>query len=393
MLKNRRLGAQAAMNLSDLVTRQSHDAAGPDTTSPVDAHALVAQLGSEVASSLSSALERVTTLAATGQIDRDGLRELREEIELARHAGIMGQQLGRLGKGQFHLAPERIDLSALLREALHLRQRELKARGITVRETFAEVELVNDTALTFSLIETLLEWAFAHTGSRVVLRLDVKTDPARARLSCAFLRRRLDEMSEAAVLQTEDPALNTVGWRLLQQTATVLGLRLRRRDTPDRCELRLTFPDAEASAPIHTVPDELHAAEVSAPVYASQSLAGRHVVVLVARREVRNIVRDTLKPMELMLDFVASLEEAQQLFKDALPHAVIYEASLGGDRFERLRSSLLAEAPSLAFIQIAEHEKAFEVLESGGHPFASVGRDSIAESLPEALLFELSRHG
>ena len=54
---------------------------------------------------------------------------------------------------------------------------------------------------------------------------------------------------------------------------------------------------------------------------------------------------------------------------------------------------MLAEVPGLAFIQIAEQGKAFEVLNLGGRQFASVGRDAIIESLPAALLFELSRQG
>jgi hypothetical protein len=33
------------------------------------------------------------------------------------------------------------------------------------------------------------------------------------------------------------------------------------------------------------------------------------------------------------------------------------------------------------------------VREADGHPYASVGRDGLAESLPAALQFELSRHG
>ena len=54
---------------------------------------------------------------------------------------------------------------------------------------------------------------------------------------------------------------------------------------------------------------------------------------------------------------------------------------------------MLAEVPGLAFIQIAVQGKAFEVLNLGGRQFASVGRDAIIESLPAALLFELSRQG
>ena len=64
-----------------------------------DAHDLVAQLGSEVAAVLSTALERVTTLATTGKIDRASLRALREEVDHARRAAIMGQQVSRLAAG------------------------------------------------------------------------------------------------------------------------------------------------------------------------------------------------------------------------------------------------------------------------------------------------------
>ena len=97
--------------------------AGERLTKPLDLQALVSQLGSEVAETLSSALERVTTLSATGKIDRASLRMLREEIDRARRAGIMGQQVVRLGNGRVQLTNERLDLTALLSEALRQRGR------------------------------------------------------------------------------------------------------------------------------------------------------------------------------------------------------------------------------------------------------------------------------
>ena len=57
--------------------------------------ALVAQIGAEIAAPLTAALERINTLTSTGKIDRQGLRELRHEVELARQAGMAGQQLSR----------------------------------------------------------------------------------------------------------------------------------------------------------------------------------------------------------------------------------------------------------------------------------------------------------
>jgi hypothetical protein len=187
-----------------------------------------------------------------------------------------------------------------------------------------------------------------------------------------------------------------MSWRLLQQTALVLGLVVQRKDTPGTTELMLEFPDTLAARlpGLDSVESSVDPAVASSSVQAhnSQPLAGRHIIVLAARREVRNVVREALRPMGLMVDFVASVDEAREFCADGLPHAMIYEASLAGERFERLRTEMLAEVPTLPFIRIAEQGKAFEVLNLGGRQFASVGRDAIIEALPAALMFELSRN-
>jgi hypothetical protein len=365
-------------------------ASSRQSVEPLDPQALIAQLGSEVASTLSSALERVATLAATGRIDRDSLRALRDEIDLARRAGIMGQQVVRLGNGRVHLAKERLNLTGLLRDSLLQRSREIDARGIEVRQVFAAAEVMSDATLLFSLLQTLLDWSFEHAVSLVDLTLDVKNWPAHARLTAAFSHRPPDEASASHAGANEEPTLNTMSWRLLQQTALVLGLKLERRDTPGTTQLALEFPDTLAAR----LPglETLDAAVSSSQAHNSQPLAGRHVIVLSGRREVRNVVREALRPMGLMVDFVSSVEEAQELCADGLPHAMIYEAGLAGERFERLRTEMLNELPTLAFIRIAEQGKAFEVLNLGGRQFASVGRDAIIETLPAALMFELSRN-
>ena len=376
------------MNPSGHARNPLDPANAPAAAEALQPQALVAQLGSEVASHLSSALERVNTLAASGRIDKAGLRLLREELEQARRAGIVGQQLARLSNGQVQLANERLDLTGLLREALRLRGREIEARGIEVRQLFAAVEVMSDATLLFSLLETLLDWSFAHAISRIDLQIDIQNWPAHGRLASSFAHRPADEAEGPA---TPAAALDSMDWRLLQQTATVLGLALRRRDSATRTEVLIEFTETLPPRLFDSASGE--AEDVTTQAHNSQPLAGRHVVVLAARREVRNVVRDALRPMGLMIDFVTTLDEAQQLFAGGLPHAVVYEASLGGDRFERLRTELLAEVPGLAFIQIAEQGRAFEVLNLGGRQFASVGRDAIIESLPAALLFELSRHG
>ena len=377
------------MDLSDLTGAPP---AGKRLAEPLDPQALVAQLGSEVAATLSSALERVTTLAATGKIDRAGLRLLREEIDRARRAGIMGQQVVRLGNGRVQLANERLDLTGLLHEALRQRGREIDARGIEVRQVLGAAEVMSDTTLLFSLLQTTLDWSFEHAVSRIDLSIEIKSWPAHACLSVAFAHQPPDEVDEAPGQSAshDELRLNTMAWRLLQQTAGVLGLALLRRDQPPgKTVLKVEFP--QTLAPRLSAAPRLEAEEHESQSHNSQPLAGRHVMVLASRREVRNVVRQALRPMGLMVDFVTSVEEAQQLCADGLPHAVIYEAAIAGDHFERLRNEMLAEVPTLVFVRIAEQGKAFEVLNLGGRQFASVGRDAIMSALPEALTFELSR--
>jgi CheY-like chemotaxis protein len=376
------------MDLADLSGAQP---VGRRMAEPLDPQALVAQLGSEVAATLSSALERVTTLAATGKIDRAGLRLLREEIDRARRAGIMGQQVVRLGNGRVQLANERLDLTGLLSEALRQRGREIDARGIEVRQVLNPAEVMSDTTLLFSLLQTTIEWSFEHTVSRIDMSVEIKNWPAHACLTVAFAHQPPDEVEvpPGRAQPMNELRLNTMSWRLLQQTAGVLGLDVQRRDLPGRTELKLEFP--QTLAPRLSGFQKLETVESESQAHNSQPLAGRHVMVLASRREVRNVVRAALRPMGLMVDFVTSVEEAQQLCADGLPHAVVYEGAIAGEAFERLRNEMLAEVPNLVFVRISDHGKAFEVLNLGGRQFASVGRDAIMATLPEALTFELSR--
>jgi hypothetical protein len=388
------------MDMSDLNPNASATAAtppGPPVSDTVfDTSALVAQLGGEVANALSAALERVNTLATTGRIERASLRALRDEVELARRVGIMGQQISRLRSGRVRLSSERLDLTAMLREALLQRGREIESRGIEVRQQLKHAEVQCDATLLFTLLQATLDWSFEHAVGRIDYTIDMRSWPAHAQLHCAFAYRNADEVDSGTMpLDGADdgsgPSIDTMSWRLVQQTASTLALPLTRRDGPVRTELCVEFPK--------TVGDQLddaidHTPDEAAPQgQNSRPLAGSHVLVVASRREVRNLIREATRSMGLMIDFVTSIEEAREFCMGGMPHAVVHEGVLGGERFELLRQELLTSVPTLAFIQISEHGKAFEVTNVGGRQFASVGRDAIIESLPAALLFELARCG
>jgi len=356
--------------------------------------ALIAQIGSEIGVALSSALERVTTLATTGKIDRPGLRALRDEIELARRVGMMGQQLARFASGRIRQSPETLNLTQMARDVLMQRGREISAKGIEVRQAMRPVDVIVDATLLHSLLQALIDWALEHAEGTMEFRIDLRPWPPYARLSCMFSHRPPAEVSADVVVRSDSDTspekLDTLGWRLVQQIAWALKLSVERRDGPEGiAAVTIEFPQ--------TVSDQIEgvtAVEIDQGFGVSDNskpLAGSQVLVLAVRRDLRSEIREATRHMGLMVDFVSSVDEAEEFCRDALPQAVIYESALGGQRFGKLRANIEADVPGFAFIEIAEEGSGFQLSNEGKNQHATLGRSAVMASLPTALIFELSR--
>jgi len=351
-------------------------------------HAMVSEMGAEIAAPLTAALERINSLTSTGRIDKQSLRALREEVEAARQIGMIGQQLTRLASGRVRQTHERLQLADVLNGTLAHRARETQARGIHVKPSLASANVIVDASLLFSLLNTTIDWALVNAQSQIDFAIDIKTWPAHARLTCRFVHRPVDELADGA--HAEAPrGLDSLHWRLLEQTAWTMGLLVERKDAPHVTTLTLEFPST-ASTEI----DGVSAVDINdgfAPSSNSQPLAGSHVLVISARREMRVLIRDALRNMSLIVDFVNSVDEATAFCREGLPHAVVIESIQAGARFENFRDEILAEVPDFVFIEIIEEGAAFEMSGFGGAPTARVGREVLASSLASALLFELSK--
>lgn len=351
---------------------------------------LIGQIGSDVGLALSSALERVTTLATTGKIDRAGLRSLREEIERARRVGMIGQQLARFASGRIKQSPEQVTLTQVVRDVLIQRGREASARGVEVRQALRPAEVVVDATLLHALIQGVVDWALEHASGTVEFRIDMKPWPLQARLSCHFALPPLAPGQPNGVVRRDEPTgLNSMTWRLVEQIAWTLGLTIERLDGVDQTALTLEFPRT-VQEPIEGVT----ATELDQGFGTSDNskpLAGSQVLVVAARRDLRADIREATRHMGLVVDFVSSVEEAEIFCRDALPHAIIYESALGGARMERMRDTLLTELPTLSFIEITEEGSTFELSAESGPHLATLGREVVLHSLSSALIFELSR--
>jgi hypothetical protein len=350
---------------------------------------IIGQIGTEVGLPLSAALERVTVLATTGKIDRAGLRLLREEIERARRAGMIGQQLARFASGRIRQSPEQISVTQMLREVLLQRGREAGARQVEISQALKPAEIVADATLLYALLQAVVDWSLDLAQRSLEFKLDVKAWPPYARLSVHFAHASSDASDRLTPLGTPLPSLDSMAWRLVQQISWTLGLLLDRAVSKHETTLTIEFP--------RTIHDELEGVSVVEMDQGfgvsdnSKPLAGSHVLVIASGREVRSLIRESIRHMGLLVDFVNSVEEAEEFCRDALPHAIIYESVLSGDRFHRLRVGISSEMPSFVFIEISPEGSALQLSAHGNENGARIGREAVMQSLPSALIFELSR--
>jgi hypothetical protein len=356
---------------------------------------LVAQVAGEIAAPLTSALERVTILAETGIIDRQGLRALKDELEAARRASMMGQQIARFASGRIRQTQEQLNLTQMLRDTLLQRGREIQNRGIQLRQVLKPAEVVVDASLLFALLQAVLDWSLEHSRTHIEFRLDMKPWPAHARLSCRFGHRPADLATDGADAPRSASetlrlkSLETLSWSLIDCIARTMGLHKDRADSASETTLTLEFP--------RTVNDTLEGmstVELDTGFAASGNalpLAGNQVLVIASRRDVRNQVRHAIAHMGLIVDYVSSVDDARSFCDEGAPNAIVYESALTGAPFDTLRENLSRSAPGMVYVEITEQGQTFEVSSFGGAQMARVGRDAIVSSLPSALMFELSK--
>jgi len=350
---------------------------------------IIGQIGTEVGLPLSAALERVTVLATTGKIDRAGLRMLREEIERARRAGMIGQQLARFASGRIRQSPEQISVTQMLREVLLQRNREASARQLEISQVLKPAEVVVDATLLYALMQAVVDWSLDLAQKKLEFKLDIKAWPPYARLTVRFAHASSDASDRLTPVGTPLPSLDSMAWRLVQQISWTLGLVMDRNVSDDETTLTIEFP--------RTVHDEIEGVSVVEIDQGfgvsdnSKPLAGSHVLVVASGRENRSLIKESIRHMGLLVDFVNSVEEAEEFCRDALPHAIIYESVLAGDRFQKLRNGIAAEMPSFVFIEVAPEGSALQLSTTSSNTGARIGRDAVMQSLPSALIFELSR--
>ena len=352
---------------------------------------LVSATGAEIAGPLTAALERIHALITTGRIDRAGLRALNDEIALARQVGMNAQQLVRFASGRLRQSHERLPLADTLKTVLAHRARETQARGIFLKPVLKPADVIVDASLLFSLLNSTLDWVLVNARSHVEFTVDVKTWPQHARVMCRFAYRPADQLGDGMPTATSATLPDSLTWRLIEQTAATMGLPLNRIDEHGEITLSFEFPRTANDTMEGVSAIEMDDGFNGSSVLNSKPLAGSHVLVVASRRNVRVQIRDAIRHMGLIVDLVSSVEEAADFCRDGLPHAIIVEGILAGERLAQLRNEISAEVAGFAFIEIVEEGNEFQMSGFGEGSFARVGRGALEAALPSVLMFELSK--
>lgn len=372
------------MQPADLLAASGRDL---DDAELVRWHERLAQVGRELAEPLTAALERVATLTTSGRIDSASLRALRDEIDRARQTGIWCQQIARLASGRIRQSQERVHLTNTIQSVLAYRAREMHARGIQLTQSLLPIEVQADASMLFGLLNALVDWLLDCAQGTVTLRLAMRQRPLRAQLSCTFAHHAPDE--PAASGEALQARVNKMHWHLLEQTARTLGLVFDRQIDPSRIQLNLEFPGTIAPMSLQ---DDAHAETHGfADSVNSKPLAGSHILVIASRRELRQQIGESLKSMGLVLDFVGSVREAAEFCREGLPHAIVFESELRARPFEQLVSEIRQEVPEFVFIELTRDGRTFDISTISATGMARVGGEGLANALPSALVYELSR--
>jgi hypothetical protein len=352
---------------------------------------VVAHLGTDVAAPLTAALDRLQAIAQSGRLDRAGLQALRADIDSARRAGLLGQQIARLCAGQAHLVAERLNLATLLRQVLNEQAAQAStAPAMGSTEHLDDLMVLADPSLLATLLRGAASWGAAHARAPVVWRLGLPPDGGQAVLSCHVpLLSPQAQPAPAAVGLAGDvqplvagdgprqlASLDTLDWLLMLCAARLAGVQVARDDQAAFSQLLLRLPRGSTDGVANAATGERTGGRL---------MAGSQVLVLSAGRESRQRVREAMNGHDVFIDSVASVAAAADYCDDGAPQVLIFESAFTSEALRSLCERLSQLQPGVALVELLPDGQDVEPGSFGTAPVTRLGVDALRQNLAPAL--------
>ena len=366
------------------VTAVKPEGAAEPPQAPTD-FALVGQFGAELAEPINTMHSIVQDFNRSRHMSHAQMVRLVSSVETALSVTRQSQQIARLAEGRLRQSHERIRLDELLHQTLSEQAPALNARGIEIHRNIKPVEIIIDPGLLCSLVESALAWGCSQ-GKRVVVSLGIKNWPEHGVLAI----KASNPPGSSAPSAPSVPA-DTLAWQLLMLTAQVMGVTLEREITANGeamllMEFARTVKQFEGLTAV-----EMDASGDSSFHNGTKPMAGMRILLITSDPMVRAEVEEAGRLLGLLVDRVASVEQAQRYVKLGMPHLIIIDEQLNDDSFGRLQNDITSTNPNLGFIEIADESNTFEISSWMSDSMTRVSRDVMRAHLPSVLTLELAR--
>ena len=343
---------------------------------------LVGQFGAEMAEPINTMHNIVQAFNQSRHMSHAQMALLVSSVETALNVTRQSQQIARLAEGRLRQSHERIRLDELLHQTLSEQGPALQARGIEIHRNIKPVEIIIDPGLLTSLVEAALTWGCSQ-GKRVVVSLGIKNWPEHGILAI--------KASNPPGSLVPKANADTLAWQLLVLTAQVMGVTVEREITANGeamllMEFARTVKQLEGLTAV-----EMDASGDSSFHNGTKPMAGMRILLISNDPLVRGEVDEAGRLLGLMVDKVASVEQAGRYVKLGMPHLIIIDERLNDDSFIRLQNDITSTDPNLGFIEIADESNTFEMSSWMSDSMTRVSRDVMRAQLPSVLTLELAR--
>ena len=186
-----------------------------------------------------------------------------------------------------------------------------------------------------------------------------------------------------------DPSQASLSWHLIRQLCSALNATLTKDLSETHAEVTIAFADTVDSTVVSISGLDFGRHEM-ARSGDSRFLAGSQVLVVATHRDVRNCVRDAPRGLDMMVDYVGSVEAAVEFCQAGLPQALLFQSDQAGAAMSALRNQVRRLAPCFPFIALLPTGRLVERIGEGAERTCQVGLDALSKTLPSVLVEEIS---
>lgn len=354
---------------------------------------LAGTIGAELASPVNHMMRWLEELRArrSGADTDEALAGLDAAIAQVHEISLRSQQVARLASGRLRQSHEKLELHTLVHEVLLDRQAQLASHGIQLDQDLRPVEIIVDPGLLMSLLQSATDWS-AGQGNHLLVKLGMKNWPENGLL----VLKATWQPAATRDLPDQD-ALDSLLWGLLLHTAAAMGVLVSREIDRGGVSVYLEFPRTVRNLSGLTAMDiepgttRVNAGDFTDTIGAGKRLQGAAILLITDDPRLQRDVEKVCQRLNLRMDATPSTRQAARLCELSRPQLILIDENLHDIDFDRLHADLVRHNARFPVIEVAPADQGLSISSWDEGSASRIGRDHVAQQLPQALALELGK--